>query len=110
VVYADANLLSNKLSSAIHAGKATEHILDFVKRIGNGELICLTGRMPWLRAELYKICTAAGFVPVDRYNSSVSLVVYADANLLSNKLSSAIRSGKATEHILDFVKRINAIV
>ena len=82
--------------------------INSVKRIGNGELICLTGRMPWLRAELYKICTAAGFVPVDRYNSSVSLVVYADANLLSNKLSSAIRSGKATEHILDFVKRINA--
>ena len=80
-----------------------------VKRIGNGQLICLTGRMPWVRAELYKICTAAGFVPVDRYNSSVSLVVYADANLLSNKLSSAIRAGKATEHILDFVKRINAV-
>ena len=80
-----------------------------VKRVGNGDVICLTGRMPWVRAELYKICTAAGFVPVDRYSSSVSLVIYADANSGSNKLSSAIYAGKNTEHILDFVKRINAI-
>jgi hypothetical protein len=80
-----------------------------VKRIGNGQLICLTGRMPWVRAELYKICMAAGFVPVDKYSSAISLVVYADANSMSNKLTAAIRGGKNTEHILDFVKRINAI-
>lgn len=80
-----------------------------VKRVGNGGIICFTGRMPWVRADLYKICTAAGFIPVDSYNSSVSLVVYADGNSMSRKLSGAVRNGTATEHILDFINRINAV-
>jgi hypothetical protein len=80
-----------------------------VRKIGNGKIVCLTGRMPWVRAELFKICSAAGYIPVDRYSSSVDLVVYADANSGSNKLVSAMRAGKATEHITDFVKRINAV-
>ena len=80
-----------------------------VSRVGNGEIICLTGKMPWLRADLYNVCRAAGFTPVDKFSSKVHLVVYADPNSGSSKLTSALRSGKATEHILDFVKRINAI-
>ena len=80
-----------------------------VSRIGNGEQICLTGRMPWIRAELYSVCMAAGFCPVDKYSSKVSLVVYADISSNSNKLSGAFRHGTPVEHILDFVKRINAI-
>ena len=80
-----------------------------VRKTGNGKIVCLTGRMPWVRAELFKICSAAGYIPVDRYSSSVDLVVYADANSGSSKLVSAMRAGKATEHITDFVKRINAV-
>jgi hypothetical protein len=52
---------------------------------------------------------AAGFTPVDKYNSKVALVVYADINSGSNKLSGALRNGTPVEHILDFVKRINAV-
>ena len=80
-----------------------------VQKIGNGKIVCLTGRMPWVRSELFNVCTAAGYIPVDRYSSSVDLVIYADANSGSSKLVSAVRAGKATEHIMDFVKRINAV-
>ena len=72
-------------------------------------MICLTGRMPWVRSELFAVCIAAGFTPVDKYSSKVSLVLYADVTSTSNKMMSALNSGKPTEHILDFVKRINAI-
>lgn len=80
-----------------------------VRRVSNGEIICLTGRMPWVRSDLFQVCMAAGYSPVDKYSSKVALVVYADANSGSCKLTSAIMGGKPTEHILDFVKRINAI-
>jgi DNA ligase (NAD+) len=79
-----------------------------VKRTGNGECICLTGKMPWVRAELYKVCQAAGFVPVDRFSSSVSLVLYADISSMSAKMMSASKKGIPIEDILSFVKRINA--
>ncbi|MBO4511561.1 MAG: hypothetical protein J5746_02235, partial [Victivallales bacterium] len=51
-----------------------------VKNVGGGQSICLTGRMPWVRADLYKACIAAGYVPQDKYSGGVSLVVYADPN------------------------------
>ena len=64
--------------------------------------------MPWVRAELYKVCQAAGFVPVDRFSSSVSLVLYADISSMSAKMMSASKKGIPIEDILSFVKRINA--
>ena len=100
------------VSGVVHAANTAGYPdLDISKvhRIGNGEQICLTGRMPWVRAELYSVCMAAGFCPVDKYSSKVSLVVYADISSNSNKLSGAFRHGTPVEHILDFVKRINAI-
>ena len=81
-----------------------------VKRTGCGECICLTGKMPWVRAELYKVCQAAGYTPVDRFSSSVSLVLYADISSMSDKMTSAAKKGIPIENILSFVKRINAIV
>ena len=83
--------------------------LATVKNVGGGKTICLTGRMPWLRADLYKVCIAAGYVPQDKYSGSVSLVVYADKNSGSNKMRGAINSGKPVEYVMDFVKRIGAI-
>ena len=80
-----------------------------VKNVGGGQSICLTGRMPWVRADLYKVCIAAGYVPQDKYSGSVSLVVYADPNSGSNKMRGAMLSGKPVEYVLDFVKRIGAI-
>lgn len=81
-----------------------------VKRTGNGECICLTGRMPWVRADLYRVCQAAGYVPVDHFSSNVSLVLYADISSVSVKMRSAAAKGIATENILYFVKRINAAI
>ncbi len=80
-----------------------------VRNVGGGQSICLTGRMPWVRADLYKVCIAAGYVPQDKYSGSVSLVVYADPNSGSNKMRGAMLSGKPVEYVLDFVKRIGAI-
>ena len=81
-----------------------------VKRVGNGECICLTGRMPWVRAELFKVCQAAGYTPVDRFSSNVSIVLYADISSVSVKMRAASAKGIPTEDILNFVKRINAAV
>ena len=83
--------------------------LATVKNVGGGQTVCLTGRMPWLRADLYQVCLAAGYVPQDKYSGSVGLVVYADLNSGSNKMRGAINSGKPVENIMDFVKRIGAI-
>ncbi|MBP5641246.1 MAG: hypothetical protein J6X55_17350, partial [Victivallales bacterium] len=83
--------------------------LATVKNVGGGQTVCLTGRMPWRRADLYQVCLAAGYVPQDKYSGSVGLVVYADLNSGSNKMRGAINSGKPVENIMDFVKRIGAI-
>ena len=83
--------------------------LATVRSVGGGQSICLTGRMPWLRADLYRVCLAAGYVPQDKYSGSVGLVVYADLNSGSNKMRGAINSGKPVEYVMDFVKRIGAI-
>ena len=83
--------------------------LSTIKQVGNGEVICLTGRMPWVRADLYKVCAKAGYIPVDKFCSSVSRVVYADCGSGSRKLLGAQRKGIPTEDILDFVRRIHAI-
>ncbi|MBQ7650016.1 MAG: hypothetical protein IJS15_03605 [Victivallales bacterium] len=83
--------------------------LATVKNVGGGKTICLTGRMPWLRADLYQACIAAGYVPQDKYSSAVSLVVYADLHSGSRKMRGAVNSGKLVEYVLDFVKRIGAI-
>ncbi|MBR2872370.1 MAG: hypothetical protein IKB99_02635 [Lentisphaeria bacterium] len=106
------SLSSGTAAGVVHAANSAgfpDLDLSKVTRIANGEMICLTGRMPWVRSELYAVCIAAGFTPVDKYSSRVSLVVYADVTSTSNKMMSALNSGKPTEHILDFVKRINAI-
>lgn len=83
--------------------------LSAVKQVGNGEVICLTGRMPWVRADLYKVCVKAGYIPVDKFCSDVSLVVYADCGSNSRKMMGAQRKGIPTEDILDFVHRIHAV-
>jgi len=83
--------------------------LATVKNVGGGQTVCLTGRMPWVRADLYQVCLAAGYVPQDKYSGSVGLVVYADLHSGSNKMRGAINSGKPVEYIMDFVKRIGAI-
>ena len=83
--------------------------LATVKNVGGRQTVCLTGRMPWVRADLYQVCLAAGYIPQDKYSGSVGLVVYADLNSGSNKMRGAINSGKPVEYIMDFVKRIGAI-
>jgi NAD-dependent DNA ligase len=70
----------------------------------SGKTICFTGKMEYKRSEMEKIAIEKGYVPVDKVDKNLSILVCADPNSGSSKLQKAAKYGTQIISVEEFLK------
>jgi DNA ligase (NAD+) len=75
-----------------------------IKIKSSGKTICFTGKMEYKRSEMEKIAIEKGYVPVDKVDKNLSILVCADPNSGSSKLQKAAKYGTQIISVEEFLK------
>ena len=62
-------------------------------KLKSGKTICFTGKMEHKRSEMEKLAESIGFVPIDKVDKTLNILVCADPNSGSSKLQKAAKYG-----------------
>ena len=73
----------------------------------NGQTICFTGKMEHKRSEMEKFAESIGFIPLDHVDKNLSILVCADPNGNSSKLTKARKNGTKIISEQEFMSMLN---
>lgn len=62
-------------------------------KLKTGKTICFTGKMEHKRSEMEKLAESIGFIPIDKVDKTLNILVCADPNSGSSKLQKAAKYG-----------------
>ena len=74
--------------------------------VKNGLTICFTGKMEHKRSDMEKIAEERGFIPMDKVDKNLNILVCADPNSGSSKLQKAAKYGTKIISEQDFMSGI----